>query len=154
MINKNDKLKAINFYYYTSQEKKQAGDIFKSKKLNLLYVKDLWKELGCNNKIYNCNYNLDYSKINIIEICNAFSEYSTATEEQVDNELKAIPQYEVQRLGKMVKQVTISQGKACSEKQFMQNLAEISYIALREGISPPVLYLIAIIEAKNNENKE
>ena len=35
-----------------------------------------------------------------------------------------------------------------SEEELKQLLAEISFIALREGISPPVLYLITIMNFK------
>ena len=151
LINQNDKITTVYFYYCTKEDKQQANKIFGSKKLNLICVTELWKKHDCVQKKYNCNYNYDYSKLNIIEICKGFSEYQSVTEDQIIKEMNTIPSFEMHRLSKLVKEVAISQSKATSEEEFMQHLAEISYIALREGVSPPVLYLIAIVDTKYNE---
>ena len=148
LINKNDKLKTVFFYYFTSQEEKQARKIFSTKKLKCIQVNDLWKQLDCKQKIYNCNYNIDYSKMNILEICKLFSEYPSATTEKIDKEINSIPKFEMSRLANLAKKTLSAQITPKSEEELKQLLAEISFIALREGISPPVLYLITIMNFK------
>ena len=145
LINNNNKVKTVIFYYFTPQEEKQAKKIFNTKKVKCIQVNELWKQLDCKQKKYNCNHNIDYSKMNILEICKLFSEYPSATTEIIDKEINTIPKFEMLRLTKLVKEAMLSQSRPDSEEELKQLLAEISFIALREGISPPVLYLITIL---------
>ena len=144
LINQNEKIANICFYYFSEEEKNKAERIFKSKRLKCINVRDFWKSIDCCPKKYNCNYSINSSKIDIVEICNLFSEYSF-TQEQIQKEINTIPRFEMERLTKIVKETAKNQGNPTSGKQFHQYLSEISYIALREGISPPVLFLITIM---------
>lgn len=73
---------------------------------------------------------------------------SVATKENVLNEIAQIPQFEMERLCKLVKedmQIRNPEHKPTNEDEFRKSTASISYIALQEGILPSTLYLICVM---------
>ena len=131
IINKNNEIHTVYFYYFSPEEKKQAETVFKTKNLICIQVINFWKTLDCSQKKYNCNYKFDYSAINLVEICKLFSGYGIVTKETLQKEINTIPLFEMHRLTKVVKDAMINQGRPGSEKQLQRFMDEISFIGLR-----------------------
>lgn len=144
----NKKLSKVFFYYYEEKDRAFIETYFPKRLFQCEKVDALWTRLDCKRKAYNCNYKLPYEHLDkFIEIFNALSD-DFASLETIIKEVNKIPQFEMKRLCQLVK---IDMHKknpfhtTTDEKEFLQQSASISYIALQEGILPSVLYMICIM---------
>ncbi|SMB88754.1 hypothetical protein SAMN00017405_0521 [Desulfonispora thiosulfatigenes DSM 11270] len=70
------------------------------------------------------------------------------TKEQIINEVNSIPQFEMDRLCMLVKTDLISRNhdnRSTDLAEFSKAKASVSYIALKEGILPSVLYMVYVM---------
>ncbi|MBR6622887.1 MAG: hypothetical protein IKK91_03165 [Ruminococcus sp.] len=147
LINNNKALKKVVFYYFSETEKNYIEENFPKELFSCEYVGDLWKILDCVKPKYTFNYRIPSDIDNFISCFNVLSE-SVATKENVLNEIAQIPQFEMERLCKLVKedmQIRNPEHKPTNEDEFRKSTASISYIALQEGILPSTLYLICVM---------
>ena len=111
-------------------------------------VDALWRRLDCKTKTYNCNYNLPSQDLEkFTGVFNALSD-DVVSKETIIKKVNQIPQFEMNRLCELVKKDMQKRNPlhtTTDEKEFLQQNASISYIALQEGIMPSVLYMIYIM---------
>lgn len=141
-INNNKKLKKVYFYYYSEHERELIDEMLPKGLYIAKNVNDLWKSLNCTNKKYNMKYDLPDDKL--IDCFNAFSEH-TSSKSDILNEVSSIPDFEVIRLCKLVKENLKKRNpgnKSTNEDEFKKTSASVSYIALSEGILPSALYML------------
>lgn len=144
----NKNLSKVIFYYYDEKDRVFIETYYPRKLFKCEKVDSLWAAMDCKVKIYNCNYNLpsqDFEKF--IDVFNALSD-DVVTMETVVKKINQIPQFEMNRLCVLVKEDMKKRNPkhtTTSEKEFLQQKASISYIALQEGILPSVLYMICIM---------
>lgn len=151
----NKNLSKITFYYYDERDRIFIEKHFPKELFQCEKVDTLWMALDCKVKTYNCNYNLpikDFEKF--IDVFNALSD-DVVTKENIVKKINQIPKFEMQRLCKLVKEDMNKRNpnhSTINEKEFLQQNASISYIALQEGILPSVLYMICIINFEYVKN--
>lgn len=147
LILNNPNLTKVIFYYFNEKEKKAVEDILPRELLLCRNVNELWESLGSKKIKYNCNYKVPDLSKNIIDVLNILSD-DVVDFEQIKKEINKIPQFEMKRLCGLVKDDMLSKNPThipINEKEFMQQSASISYIALQQGVLPSVLYLICIM---------
>lgn len=150
IIKNNPNITRINFYCYTDAENKAVhniGDIrFKPED-----AKKLWQSLGVEPpKKYGFNFPKNfYEPINAI--CK-LSDYQ-ATEEEIKQDIMSIPPYEIKRLcDETFKELEEHDALYSNTKDlavFKKNFAYISHIATKEGILPPSLLSLLILNLNN-----
>jgi hypothetical protein len=145
----NSNLENVIFYYAGSTA---VSKIPTKKPYTIKSVHDLWECMGLNNPKYNCNYPKpeepkldDYIKI-FNELTN--DRYS---KDEIINEVNSTPQYEINRLSNVVSETLARQGTnyITTEKEWLNNVHEVTRIALREGIVPPALLMMYIMNHRN-----
>ena len=145
----NSKLEKIVFYYFSEADK--ALPIIKPYKL--INVADLWNSLDAKRKKYSCAYHIPNSK-KVDEFIEAFNlmSFDPIPKQKIIDEVNSIPQFEAVRVWRLVREELESQkerGNPKSEDELSKNFMEISRIGLREGILPPALLMLYIINIKN-----
>jgi hypothetical protein len=144
----NKKLSKVIFYYYDEKDRVFIETHFPKKLFQCENVDTLWRRLECKAKTYNCNYQLPSQDLEkFIGIFNALSD-DVVSKETIIKKVNQIPQFEMKRLCKLVKKDMQKRNPlhtTTDEKEFLQQNASISYIALQEGILPSVLYMICIM---------
>lgn len=154
----NSNIERITFYHFYNSKDKTKPTLPLSKPYKILDVNDLWKQLKCTKKIYNCNeVKFKYPDIDkFIKVFNALSG-DEITKKQVIDEFNAIPQFEAERLYKLVKEEIKNEKyhiSAKTKKEFMQQWHEITRIGLCEGVFPSVLYFIYINSLSTENDKK
>lgn len=147
LIHNNKALRKVVFYYFSENEKNYIEEHFPKELFSCESVEDLWKSLDCIKPKYNLKYSMPSNIDKFISCFNALSG-SIATKENILNEIAQIPQFEMERLCKLVKedmQIRNPEHKPTNEDEFRKSTASISYIALQEGILPSTLYLICVM---------
>mgnify|MGYP000961820249 CR=1 FL=1 len=146
-------LEKVWFYYLS----KPDNAIPITKPYELLSVKDLWKSLNAEKKKYNCSFpipnNPEVDKF--INLFNAMS-FDPIPKEKIIDEVNSIPQFEADRLCKIVREELEEQkkrGNPKNEDETMRNIREISRIGLREGVLPSTLFMLYIMNTKNYKPK-
>lgn len=144
----NKKLSKVIFYYYDEKDKVFIETNFPKRLFQCEKVDILWRTLDCKAKTYNCNYKLPSQDIEkLIDIFNVLSD-DAISKETIIKKVNQIPQFEMERLCELVKKDMQNRNAlhtTTNEKEFLQQSASISYIALQEGILPSVLYMICIM---------
>jgi len=142
------KLSKVNFYYYDEKDRTFIETHFPKKLFQCEKVDALWRRLDCKTKTYNCNYNLPSQDLEkFTGVFNALSD-DVVSKETIIKKVNQIPQFEMNRLCELVKKDMQKRNPlhtTTDEKEFLQQNASISYIALQEGIMPSVLYMIYIM---------
>jgi len=143
------KLEKVWFYYFSETNK----DIPVAKPYEPLSVKDLWKSLDAEKKIYNNSYPIpDNPEVDkFIEVFNALS-FDPIPKKEIIDEVNSIPQFEATRLCTMVRkkmEEQKSRGNPKNEKELERDILEIGSIGLREGVLPAALLMLYIINYKN-----
>lgn len=147
LICNNSALKKVVFYYFSNKEKDYIEKHFPKKLFSCESVENLWKSMGCSKPKYNCKYSMPTDIDRFISCFNELSE-SVASKEDILKEISQIPQFEMERLCKLVKadmQRRNLEHSPTNETEFIQSRASISYIALQEGLLPSTLYMICIM---------
>jgi hypothetical protein len=147
IINENDKIEKVYFYYFSESEKQKIEDSFLSDIYECKSILKLWSDLGCEQKGYKCNYKIPSNIDDMIKIFNGMSD-DPITKNQIINEVNSIPQFEMDRLCMLVKRDLKSRNpdnSSTDEAEFSKTNASISYIALKEGILPSSLYMICVM---------
>lgn len=151
MIKNNPNIAEVKFFCYSDSEKNSVlkmGDI----RFKPMDVQNLWKELGVKNqKKY--AYNFPSNFINQIEAVCKLSDYQ-ATEEQVKQDIMSLPTYEIKRLCDEAFEELNRHDALYSHHNndimvFKRNFMYISYVATKEGILPPSLLALLIMNWKN-----
>lgn len=150
IIKNNPHISEVNFYCYTDSEKKSVEDIgdtrFKPKD-----AKELWQKLGVEPpKKYGFRFPKNFYET-LDAIC-VLSDYQ-ATEEKIRQDITAIPPFEIKRLldetFEELKKHDALHSNTNDFTVFKRNFAYISHIATREGILPPSLLALLILNWKN-----
>lgn len=147
IINENQKIDKVYFYYFSESEKNKVEESFSSEIYECKSILELWSDLGCEQKKYKCNYKMPSIIDDIIAIFNGMSD-DPITKEQIINEVNSIPQFEMDRLCMLVKRDLISKNpdnRSTDVAEFSKTNASVSYIALKEGILPSVLYMVCVM---------
>lgn len=147
IINENNKIEKVYFYYFSESEKQQIEDSFPSDLYECKSILKLWSDLGCKHKKYKCNYKIPSNIDDMVTKINSMSN-DPVSKEEIINEVNSIPQFIMDRLCKLVKNDLISRNpnrKSTSKDEFFETMASISYIALKEGLLPSSLYMICIM---------
>lgn len=146
IIKNNDKITKVIFYCHSDDEYKAVENImdfrFKPEKVN-----DLWQELGECTYINNYNYNIPSQIDAIIEDINTLSGCS-ASKKRIIDEINSISQYKMDELCGMVKAEMIKKNLyniPTTEEEFQRNFYFLSHLATRNGILPPSLLLLCIM---------
>lgn len=146
-IEKNSKLKKVYIYCYSQEEKDFILNNLSSTLFKGLDVSQLWKRLNCEKKNFRCNYKIPAGADKFMNVFNALSDDKIEKDEMI-REANKVPQFEVDRLCKLVKEDMLKRNPAhtsVSEAEFNESNASISYIALQEGILPSVLYMFCVM---------
>ena len=148
LINTNEDITKVIFYYYSKDNEEYIHNTFDK---NIYMCKDirmLWSDLGVKHKRFHCNYNIEEKLERFYDSINAMSD-DVITKEEIIKEVNSIPRYEMTRLTKLVKElradVNGSNEKDLNGEKLLEDFSRISYIALREGISPSVLYVVVVM---------
>ncbi len=150
IIKNNPHITEINFYCYTDAEKesvKNIGDTrFKAKD-----AKELWQSLGVKPpKKYGFKFPQNFCEP-LNAIC-VLSDYQ-ATEEKIRQDITSIPPFEIKRLCDETFEELKRQDAIHSHPKdftvFKRNFAYISHIATKEGVLPPSLLALLILNWKN-----
>lgn len=145
----NSKLEKIWFYYFSEADKALPT----IKPYELINVTDLWNSLDAKKKKYTCSYPIPSGTQvdEFIEIFNSLS-FDSIPKQKIIDEVNSIPQFEADRLCKLVREeleLQKERGNPKSENELITNIKEISRIGLREGILPPALLMLYIMNIKN-----
>lgn len=144
LILNNKSIRKVVFYYFSESEKQYITEHYPNDLFCCESVQNLWKTLDCIRPTYNCNYSIPSEIDRFIDCFNAFSD-NTASKEEILKEVSQIPQFEMNRLCKLVKEDMLQRNpehKPTDKQEFDKSRASINYIALQEGILPPALYMI------------
>lgn len=150
IIKNNPHITEINFYCYTDAEKESVQSIgddrFKPKD-----VKKLWQGLGVEPpKRYGFRFPKNFYKL-LNAIC-ALSDYQ-ATEEKIKQDITSIPPFEIKRLCdetfEELKRHDAIHSQPKDFTVFKRNFAYISHIATKDGILPPSLLVLLILNLKD-----
>ena len=156
LICNNKALRKVVFYYFSDKEKSYIEEHFPKELFTCESVWNLWKLLDCIKPKYNCTYSVPVDIDRFISCFNALSG-SVATKKDILNEISQTPQFEMERLCNLVKEDMLKRNpehKATDEDEFFKSTASVSYIALQEGLLPPTLYMICVMNfhiIKDNE---
>jgi hypothetical protein len=145
LIFNNRKLNKIIFYYFSDVEKQFIEENYLDDRIECRTVKSLWSELLWKKPEYNCHFEMPKG-IDMVEICNAFSEYN-ATDDQVLESAGSVTEKEIERLCRLVNDNMNAKNpehKPTNRQDFDIQRWSIDYIALQEGILPPALYLLYV----------
>lgn len=143
-ILKNKKIDKIKFYYFDEKEREYIEANFNNKIFECEKVENLWESLKSVQVKYNCNHKFPDDLSPFLNIFNAFSEDLISEKELIDN-INKIPNFEMIRLSKLVKNNLIlseSEKSTISKSEFEKEKDSISYVAVQEGILPSVLFAI------------
>lgn len=150
IIKNNPRITDVNFYCYTVAEKdslREMGDArFKAKD-----AKELWRDLGVEPPK---KYGFKFPK-NFYESLNAICKLSDyqSTEEKIRQDITSIPPFEIKRLCDETFEELKRQDAIHSNPKnfivFKRNFAYISHVATKEGILPPSLLTLLILNWKN-----
>ena len=147
----NSNLENIIFYYAGRTEISKIPTI-KIKPYTIKSVYDLWESMSLNKPNYNCNYPKP-EETKMDEFIDIFNELTNDkySKEEIINEVNSTPQYEINRLSNMVLEELARQGSnnITKEKEWLNNFHELTRIALREGIIPPALLMMNIMNHRN-----
>lgn len=147
IVNENKKIKKVYFYYFSESHKQQIEEKFSSDICECKSILKLWLDLGYKHKSYNFHYKIPSNIDDMVNIFNSMSD-DLVSKEQIINEVNCIPQFEMDRLCKLVKKDLKSRNpdnKSTKEDEFLRTNASVSYIALKEGILPSALYMICVM---------
>ena len=150
IINENQKIKKVYFYYFSESDRQKIEDSFSPDIYKCKSILKLWSDLECGHKKYRCNHKIPSDIDGMIEVFNGMSD-DPITKNQIINEVNSIPQFEMDRLCMLVKQDLKSinpDNGSTNEAGFFKTNASISYIALKEGILPSSLYMICVMKWK------
>lgn len=151
LILNNPNITKVIFYYYNEKERKYIEEHLPKKLFKCESVNKLWKDLNSQKSEYKCNYNIPDKAKNIISALNALTD-DEIDFEKIKMETNKIPKFEMDRLCKLIKEDMLRRNpthEPTDKKGFEQARASISYIALREGVLPTVLYLIYVMNYKS-----
>ncbi len=147
LIINNHSINKVIFYYFSDAEKRYVKEHYPDDLFICKSVYDLWKSLDSVKPKYNCNYPIPAEIDNFIECFKVMSGYPS-TKTEILKEISQIPEFEMKRLNKLVEEDMLEYGikhDPVSEEEFMKAAQRINYIALQEGILPPALYMIYIM---------
>lgn len=148
----NSDVEKVIFYY--------AGDrrisIIPTKKPYIIEsVHDLWLSLSLNHPEYNCNYSMpkEPKLADFIELFNALTGDKYSKDEIID-EVNSTPKYKIDRLSGMVFEELNRQKNTSvsTESELINNFHEITRIALREGIIPPALLMMCVMNYRKKND--
>lgn len=151
----NPKITKVTFYYFGEKERSFVEENYPKDRFKCESVQKLWSDLNSERKTYNCNYTVPNGGRDIIEALNILSDDEVSFD-RIQKQINQIPQSEMIRLSRIVKQELHRinpQRQSLTPSEFEQEQATICQIALQEGITPSVLYLICIMnfdELKDN----
>ncbi len=145
---RNKNIKKIVFFYKSNADKNFIDANFLDS-FQCRHVDDLWDSIGCKKPIYSIKIPENEKKAieKFIDIFNALAQDDITTNEVIE-EIGRCPQFERERLCKLVKkdmQEKNPEHKPTDKKDFLTQIASISNIALSEGVSPAVLYVLCIM---------
>ena len=147
LIINNHSINKVIFYYFSDAEKRYVKEHYPNDLFICKSVYDLWKSLDSVKPKYNFNYPISAKIDNFIECFNVMSGYSS-TKTEILKEISQIPEFEMKRLNKLVEDDMLEYGikhNPVSKEEFMKSAQRINYIALQEGILPPALYMIYVM---------
>lgn len=145
----NPKLEKVIFYYMNPKEKEFVEQNYPKALFTCESITEKWRQLGCLTPIVHCNYPMPKDVKKFVEIASEMSRFEVSVERAI-REVNKIPKYEMIRLSKLVKADMLTRNpnhQSITEKEFLYQMDSISYIALQEGVLPPVLYLVYIMNA-------
>lgn len=131
----------VNFYYYGQPPKKLPL----TKPYEFKDIEKLWKSLGSEAPKYNCNRkypNTEGAK-KVFECLNVLS-FERISKDEIEKEANEIPDFIAISLCKEANNLRNTFEKSRNEEDFDKQAIMVSKIALREGISPQVLFLFII----------
>lgn len=131
----------VIFYVYGESPKKLPL----TKPYEFADIKKLWKSLNAETPKYNCSRkypNSDQAK-KLFETLNVFS-FDPLTKEEIEKEANQIPDFIALPLCQEAMKLMSTLGTPKNEEELFKQARMVSRIALREGISPSVLYLFLI----------
>lgn len=143
----NNKLTKVTFYYMQENERKYVEDNYPKELFVCERVNSLWEQLDCQNEVNNYNYRMHLEFEKYIDIFNKLS-FDEITPQKAKQEVNKIPQYEMNRLCRLVKEELHKRNPnrdSLTEKEFIEEISSISLIALREGVLPTVLFLVCVM---------
>lgn len=145
----NPKLEKVIFYYMNPKEKEFVEQNYPKALFTCESITEKWRQLGCLTPIVHCNYPMPKDVKKFVEIASEMSRFEVSVERAI-REVNKIPKYEMIRLSKLVEADMLTRNpnhQSITEKEFLYQMDSISYIALQEGVLPPVLYLVYIMNA-------
>ena len=145
----NPKLEKVTFYYMNPKEKEFVEQNYPKDLFTCESITEKWRQLGCLTPIVHCNYLMPKDVKQFVEIASEMSRFEVSVERAI-REVNKIPKYEMIRLSKLVEADMLTRNpnhQSITEKEFLYQMDSISYIALQEGVLPPVLYLVYIMNA-------
>lgn len=151
----NPKLEKVVFYYMNPKEKEFIEENYPKELFSCEKITEKWRKLRCLTPVFHCNYPMPKEVKQFVEIANKMSRFKISVETAIE-EVNKIPQYEMTRLSKLVEADMLTRNpnhQSMTEREFIYQMDSISYIALQEGILPPVLYLVYIMNASNINGK-
>lgn len=153
LIKNNPNITEVTFYCYSETEKKAVRKIG-DHRFKPMDVRKLWTSLGINapNKYtYKFPPNSD-KMISLIKALGLLSDFPISWEE-IKQEITSLPQHEIRRLcDEVMDELSAHDALYSSPKDFTtfkQNFAYGNQIALTEGISPPAMLVMLIMNWDN-----
>lgn len=146
----NKKLTKVVFYYFDVQDRTYIESNFSRELFKCEQIHSLWASLNCVEPKVNCNYPMPANVVQFVELFNQLSGDKITSRMVIDN-VNQTSQYEMIRLCKLVKDDILRRNPSLSstiEKEFIQQSASISHIALQEGIFPSALFLMCVMNFK------
>lgn len=151
MIKNNRNITEVAFYCYSDSEKNAVRNIGDDR-FKPLNVKDLWASLGVEapkKYVYKFPPNSD-ELLNWVNTICTLSDYQ-ATWEKIKQDIASLPQYEIKRLyNETFEELSRHDAIHSSPKDnaaFKRNFSYISHIALKEGLLPPSLLLLFVMNS-------
>lgn len=150
MIRNNSNITKVEFYCHSTSDKESLQNIGDAR-FKAMDVKELWTRLGVEPpKKYGFKFPKNFIQP-LAAIC-ALSDYQ-ATEDKIKQDIVSLPSYEIKRLCdeafNELKRNNALHSHTKDITVFMRNFAYISHIATREGILPPSLLALLIMNWKN-----
>lgn len=113
-------------------------------------AKELWKSLKSRMPEYRCSYPIP-NHPDVDKFINCFNAMSAdpISKEEIIKEVNSIPQFEIDRLYKVIKTRMLEFEKPNNMNDMEYQFREISRIALSEGIYPSALFMLFVMNLKN-----
>lgn len=152
----NPKLEKVIFYYMNPKEKEFVEQNYPEDLFTCESITEKWRKLGCLAPTFHCNYPMHKDVESFVKVANEMSKFEVPVKKAIQ-EVNKIPKYEMVRLCKLVKADMLAKNpknESTDAEQAYKQMMSISYIALQEGVLPPVLYLVYIMNATELEKED